>query len=191
MVKLIDIKNRNFEIIQALKTESFRMYKLSDEKILTITSKNSGNLFTYKNKNLVFEKQINLKSIKNNFLIHEICSINENEFAIHYGEFGFFGAKRYLGFFDLEKDKKLKTFDIDIFNTFSFDLMNNKLLIAGNNRKIFPIDLINHSKKKEFTLPKQSNIHSIISLNAKQFIVGQYDYIIVIELYSPSKVEIL
>ena len=190
-LKLIDIKNRNFEIIQALKTESFRMYKLSDEKILTITSKNSGNLFIYKNKNLVFEKQINLKSIKNNFLIHEICSINENEVAIYYGEFGFFGAKRYLGFFDLEKDKKLKTFDIDIFNTFSFDLMNNKLLIAGNNRKIFPIDLINHSKKKEFTLPKQSNIHSIISLNAKQFIVGQYDYINQFELDKDYKFNLI
>ena len=69
--------------------------------------------------------------------------------------------------------------------------MNNKLLIAGNNRKIFPIDLINHSKKKEFTLPKQSNIHSIISLNAKQFIVGQYDYINQFELDKDYKFNLI
>ena len=70
--------------------------------------------------------------------------------------------------------------------------MNNKTLIVGNDAKIFPIDIVKHSKMKGFTLPKNSSIIiSIICLNEKKFLVGQYYYINEFELEKDYKFKLL
>ena len=178
---LIDIKQKNYEIIQTIKNNCNRLLKLNNETFLAQTLNNYKIfIFIYKNKNLILEKEIELNSFGHSEF-YNYCTINVKEIAINYGQMGFFNFNRYIGFFDLEKNKIIKSFEINA-EKVSFDLLNNKVLIVGNESKIFPIDIVNHSKKKGFTLPKCNSIASIICLNEKKFLVGQYDYINQFEL---------
>ena len=145
-ILLVEIKERNIEIIQSIKTKFISVNKLTNEKILILEPNNIFNIFIYKNRNLVFEKKMTLKSLKNTFNIFKIISINEKEIALFYGEQGFFGHKKYLCFFNLEKDKKIKSFDLNDFTDLYYD-MYDKFLIVANEIKIFIIDLVTHSKK--------------------------------------------
>ena len=101
---LIDMKQHNFEIIQTIKTECYRILKLTNYKFLANIPNNFGNIFIYKYKHLVLEKQIKLNSF-GSFDFYNYCSINEKEIAIYYGQIGFFSYYKYIGFLDLEKDK--------------------------------------------------------------------------------------
>ena len=83
----------------------------------------------------------------------------------------------YLAFYDIANDKKLQSFSFNREDDHCVGLINNNLLIFANGRKLYPIRLKNHSKKKEYKLENGQGIHSIISLNEKQFIVAQHDYI--------------
>ena len=173
-IMLIDMKQYDFEIIQTIKTECHRIFKLTNDKFL-VKINNLGNIFIYKNKNLVLEKQIKLNSF-GSFKSYNYYSINEKEIAIYYGQMGFFSYCFFIGFLDLEKDKMIKSFEIT--NTaYTLDFLSDKILILGNDNKIFQIDISNHSKKKRFKLPKYSYITSILCLNKTKVIVGQYDYI--------------
>ena len=111
--------------------------------------------------------------------------------AILYGKLDLFESKHKLGFFNLKKDKFIKSFEFDQFSKNSFDILNNRVLIAGSIRTIIPIDIISHSKKKEFTLFNHKEINSVVCLNEKQFIVGQYDYISQFELDKDYKFKLL
>ena len=184
---LIDIKQQNYEIIQTMKIFCYRLIKLNNETFLISTPNGLYNKFIYKNKNIILEKEIKLKSFR---YFDNYCPINEKEIAIDYVQMGFFNLVRYIGFLDLEKDKIIKSFEINFVNAF-FDIMNNKTLIVGNSAKIFPIDIVKHSKMKGFTLPKNSSIVSIICLNEKKFLVGQYYYINEFELEKDYKFKLL
>ena len=173
-IMLIDMKQSDFEIIQTIKTECHQIIKLTNNKFL-VKINNLGNIFIYKDKNLVLEKQIKLNSF-GSFKSYNYYSINEKEIAISYGQMGFFSYCMYIGFLDLEKDKMIKSFEINN-SVFPFDFLNDKIIIGGNDSKIFQIDISTHSKKKGFKLPKYSNITSILCLNKTKVLVGQYDYI--------------
>ena len=47
-------------------------------------------------------------------------------------------------------------------------------------KKLYPIYLKNHSKKKEYKIENKDDIHSIQFLNGKQFLVAQRNYIFII-----------
>ena len=173
---LIKLKSRNYEIIQSLKIEDGQILKLTNEKIL-IFSTDKINIIKYKNKYFMLEKKIILKSIKNFNMNCGTLAINENEIAILNEEKGFFGNKRYFSFYDLEKDKKIKSFEFDSLSTVKYDLLDDKALILGNKKKIFLIDLITHSKAIEYTLFYDNDIRSILCLDKIQIIVGQENYI--------------
>ena len=178
---LIDIKKQNYEIIQTIKINCHRLLKLNNDTFLGQISDYLGNKYIYKNKNLILEKEIKLNSFPN-FKFYNYCSITEKEIAISYRQTGFFSSdKKYIGFLDYEKDEIIKSIEINSHKAI-FDLLNNKVLIVGNDLKIFPIDIVNYSKKKGFTLPKFTSITSIICLNEKKFLVSQYHYINQFEL---------
>ena len=192
-IMLINIKENNFEIIQSLKTELYKVFKLTNEKFLAIEKdKSKGNIYIYKNKYLEFKKQISLKYVNNMYWFDNICILNEKELIIY-----FCNIKKLIGYnlcvyvIDLEKDKKIKSLYLNWFLTLSYDLIYDKALIVGGERKLLIIDLTNYSKKKEFTLPNKGNIHSIIALNEKQFIVGQYDCLSQFELDKDYKFKLI
>ena len=147
-IMLVEIKGRNIEVIQSIKTKFISVTKLTNEKILITESNNVFNIFIYKNRNLEFERKMTLKSIKNSFNIFKIIGISEKEIALFYEEKSFFGYKKYFCFFDLEKDKKIKSYDFNDFIDLIYD-MNDKILIVGNEKKMFAFDLMTHSIKYE------------------------------------------
>ena len=57
----------------------------------------------------------------------KICLINKNEIALHYSEEGLFKNSSYIGFFDLEKDKRIAT--IKYPGNKKFYLINENLFI--------------------------------------------------------------
>ena len=171
-ILLVEIKERNIEIIQSIKTKFISVNKLTNEKILILEPNNIFNIFIYKNRNLVFERKMTLKSLKNTFNIFKIISINEKEIALFYGEQGFFGHKKYLCFFNLEKDKKIKSFDLNDFTDLYYD-MYDKFLIVANEIKIFIIDLVTHSKKYENNFSDLGKINSVLCLNEKIALIYQ------------------
>ena len=63
-IMLVEIKGRNIEVIQSIKTKFISVTKLTNEKILITESNNVFNIFIYKNRNLEFERKMALKSIK-------------------------------------------------------------------------------------------------------------------------------
>ena len=169
-ILLVEIKERNIEIIQSIKTKFISVNKLTNEKILILEPNNIFNIFIYKNRNLVFERKMTLKSLKTTFNIFKIISINEKEIALFYGEQGFFGHKKYLCFFNLEKDKKIKSFDLNNFTDLYYD-MYDKFLIVANEIKIFIIDLVTHSKKYENNFSDLGKINSVLCLNEKNALI--------------------
>ena len=171
-ILLVEIKERNIEIIQSIKTKFISVNKLTNEKILILEPNNIFNIFIYKNRNLMFERKMTLKSLKNTFNIFKIISINEKEIALFYGEQGFFGHKKYLCFFNLEKDKKIKSFDLNDFTDLYYD-MYDKFLIVANEIKIFIIDLVTHSKKYENNFSDLGKINSVLCLNEKIALIYQ------------------
>ena len=189
---LIDIKKPEFEIIQILKIQFPKILKLSNEKILIKIANDFGNIYIYKNKNLVLEKQIKLNSLKN-IDFNKYISINEKEIAVEKEEKYLNSNEndRYLYFFDLEKDKKIKSFQFEAGTEIDFDLFNNKVFIIGNKRKILIIDLTSHSKKNSFSLPEPGNIHSIIVLNYKKFIACQVSHINLFEFDKDYKFNLI
>ena len=89
-IMLVEIKGRNIEIIQSIKSKFISVHKLINDKILIIEPNYIFNIFIYKNRNLVFERKIILKSIKNTFNIFKIIGLSEKEIALFYGEKSFF-----------------------------------------------------------------------------------------------------
>ena len=191
-ILLINIEEKNFEIIQSIKKEVSKMIKLTNQKILVFEggAKTSTSIFIYENKKLILENEISLNPLKNNIYDSvDIQVVNEKELLILYFHAGFFDFKYYLSFINIETGKKIKSFGLSFRHAIS--LFNENILIVGSEKKIYPIDLINHTKKKEFKLEKMSNIHSILTLNEKQIIVAQYDYINQFELDSSYNFKLL
>ena len=69
-------------------------------------------------------------------------------------------------------------------------LINDDLFIYGEENKLYRIHLKNHSKKKEFVLPNDNRIKSIISLNEKKFLVIQDHYCNQFEVEGNNKIKI-
>ena len=174
---LLNIKEDNIEKIDLLPKLLLSISRLSNNKFLIIELNNKGYIYNYNNKEFILEKKISLNSLKK-IMPAEVWAFNEKEIAISYTERGFYkySYNFNISFFDIEKDKKIKTFGLNK-GSLSLCIFNENLIIIGNDRVIFQIDLIKHSKKKEFKLKDNSNIHSIVALNEKQIIVAQTDCI--------------
>ena len=169
-IMLVEIKGRNIEIIQSIKSKFISVHKLINDKILIIEPNYIFNIFIYKNRNLVFERKIILKSIKNTFNIFKIIGLSEKEIALFYGEKSFFGYKKYFCFFDLENDKKIKSFDFNDFIDLNYDIYD-KILIVGNETKILAFDLVTHTIKYEKIFPIADKINSFLCLNEKNALI--------------------
>ena len=153
------------------------MIKLSNEKFLIKTD----TIYIYKNKKLHLETRKEFKSMKDVGLIQgNVFVLNENEIVInHKIFFTFFGDKYVVAFYDLEKDKKIESFNVKYqYNLINgFCLLNKEILIYVDETKLYPVLLKNHSKMKEYKMENGGYIYSIISLNENHFIAAQRYYI--------------
>ena len=196
-ILLITIKEKDFDIIQTIKIDSFnkneketienqKIFKLSDSKILILLYKqiklnNKGDkadyffeslYFLYENKKLSFENSRNLNSTKNKLFFKDnskIILINEKEIAMTYIETGLITNTCYLGFFDLENDKKIESIKLKMLDYICFCccLINKNILIYALNGIIYSINLNNHSKKKAMKFLEGHSFDSVIALNEK------------------------
>ena len=189
---LLNIKDVNFGKIEFISRVIPIITRLSNNKFLMIEFSTQGSIYNYNNKGLLFVKKIILNSLKKIISPPYVLALNEKEIAIIYTEEAFTmnSYKYYLGFFDIEKDKKIKSFELKK-GKFALCKFNEKLLIVGNESSIFQIDLLKHSKKREFKLKGNSNIHSIVALNEKQIIVAQNDYTYQFELDKDYNLKLL
>ena len=183
-IKLINVKENEIETLNFFPIEVKRIFKLSEQKILMFGYDEQKYLYVYENGKLIEVNKKKLKTLEKIYISEkEIYPINENEVAIFYEVEGIFNSTYYLGFFDLEKDKRIQYFkDEERGDADKLCLINENLMIYGGFKKLYPIHLKNHSKKKPFILESGTRIQSIFSLNEKQFIVSQEYYINQFEL---------
>ena len=202
-IKLLNIKEKNYEVIQSFnfnKEKDAKLYllKLSKQKILVYEGHFLNNIdiiwiYIYESKKLILKNEKKLDSTKKIKTIFEICAISEKEIAIDCFEERLFGFKREVVFLNLEKDKKIENFGFTFgFEYGGFCLINKELLIYVNNGNIYPINLKTHSKKKEIKLNNiYDKAYSIFALNEKQFIVAQENYISQYELEKEYKFKLI
>lgn len=194
LVKLIELKQNNYEIIFSEKNySSKKIFKLSNEKII-FQNWDDFCIYIYKNKKLTLGERKQIKSMKNAVkIIGDVCVLNENEIVINYKEYGFIGDNYYIAFIDIEKDKKNLSFSVkkEFKGHKWFCLLDNENLIVANDNKLYPIYLKNHSKKKEYKIENKDDIHSIQFLNGKQFLVAQRNYIYQFELLKDFKLNLI
>jgi len=184
-IKLINIKEKDFEIIQTLKIQARKLLKMSEHKILVFDSNKKMYFFPYENKNLKSANETKIKAInKLDINYFHIFAINENELAISYTD-GLFTNNRNVGFFDLKKDKKIKSFKLAKYNLFPpFGLINKDIFIFYDSFCLNTIVLSNHSNEEFYMHDMEVGdfVHSIIALNEKKFIVPLSNQIKLFEL---------
>ena len=192
---LVEVEEANIETIQKIELNFDKIYGPYNNKIF-FQFENSKeeqiiHAYVYKNKKLKFEKKIQLNSMKKlNFNPEsndDCCLINEKEIGVYYYENGFLGEKSYFGFFDLEKDKKIQSFQIPNDAEKLLCLINKDILVYTVDNKIYPVHLKNHSKKKEIKL-ENWYIDSIVVLNEKKFLVNQKKYLNQFEIDKDNKI---
>lgn len=96
--------------------------------------------------------------------------INEKEIAFDYYIDVLISNSYYIGFFDLEKDKKIQSFSVD--DRYKImTLLNEDIFIYSNINKLYPVYLKTHSRKKQFKIENEWFLKGIVSLNDKKFLV--------------------
>ena len=184
-IKLINIKEKDFEIIQTMKIKAKKLLKMSEHKILVFDLNKKTYFFPYENKNLKSVNETKIKGINKLDINHfHIFKINENELAISYTD-GIFTINRNVGFFDLKNGKKLKSFNVAEWNlTPPFCLINKDIFVFYDRFCLITILLSNHSKEEFYMsdVDFRDSVKSIISLNEKKFIVTLYNRIKLFEL---------
>ena len=171
---LIDIKEKEFEIIDIINNfYGIKMFKLLNQKIIVVDSFcKEIKTFIYENRKIISVSEKTLKStskIDYGLEKHHMFLINENEIVLYYQTLGFafFSNSLYIGFFDIKNDKRIQYYECEGMNALA--LINDKLFIFAYSNRLYPVDLTNHSKKKDFKIEKGSTIHSIFTLNENQF----------------------
>ena len=160
-IKLIDIKENEIETTNFFSIEVENIFKLSEQKILMFDNKQKY-LYVYENGKLIKVNKKKLKVIEKLYYPPSIYLINENEIAIFHRVTRLFNESECLGFFDLEKNKSIQSFNF-IGNCNHLCLINENLLIYVDEKKNYPIHLKNHSKKKPF-------IFEIMDISAQYFL---------------------
>ena len=182
-IRLIDIQEKNFLLRQSfnldLASETKKMIKLSNQKILFSDYVNNYIIYLYNNNQLTLLEKKNLKIITYKYII-QIIAIKEKEIGIFLENY----PDYIIQFYDLEKNKIIKSCNCKGYKDV-FGLINENLLICGSGNSFFPVNLKTYKTGKEFRLSnsfKDINIYSIFPLNEKQFIIAQYGFINQFEL---------
>jgi len=170
---LLNIKEEDYQIIKEYEIEIHKLCKLSKQKII-FESNYILNIYKYENKALEKEKEIK-SSLNKIYSIQDMIVVNEKEIALNYYQGGLFSSY-CIGFFDLDKDIKIQAYKVSKSEQKSC-LINKDLFIYFDNYNLYPVDLKNHKRKKEFILPNEKRVESILSLNDNKFLVAQDDYL--------------
>ena len=171
------------------------MFKLLNQKIIVVDSFcKEIKTFIYENRKIISVSEKTLKStskIDYGLEKHHMFLINENEIVLYYQTLGFafFSNSLYIGFFDIKNDKRIQYYECEGMNALA--LINDKLFIFAYSNRLYPVDLTNHSKKKDFKIEKGSTIHSIFTLNENQFLVTDKYNIYQFELLKKNKFTII
>ena len=205
-ILLLDIKEQNIETIKTLKlydyyrNNQFRFIKSTEHSILFLTYQYTRD-FSFDIQTLVYEKDNikslddwrMLKSTKNIMSNSNFCLIyikNKNEIIFNSKESGILKDSYYINLIDLEKDKKIESFQVSSEDD-PFALINDDIFVFAKNRKIFSVDLKKPKKPKDFKFDKGNDIHSIAPLNQKKFIVAQTDYLNQFELDKDNNLKMI
>ena len=118
--------------------------------------------------------------------------INEKEIAFDYYVDGLISESYYIGFFDLEKDKKIQSFSVDNRSRI-MALLNEDIFIYSNGNKLYPVYLKTHSKKKEYKIGKYDwwSLDGIVPLNDKKFLVSYRSDVYQFELDNNNKLNMI
>ena len=126
---ILNIKENDLEILETY-NEFYceKLVKLSNQKIWMFGCRKIYK-YIYENKKLRLEEEKVLNSIENKISLQyqKLIIINEKEIAIKYQKEKLFGGfnKNILGFFDIEKDKNIKSFDIEANDEKSYSFLFN------------------------------------------------------------------
>ena len=169
-ISLVNIKENSYEIIDSLDIGLRRIFKLSNQNIIIAGSEHIK-LYKYENKKLTFVKEKKIKFMKKLTNAEYLAFINEKLTLVQYYEYGFLSGKgtRFIGLFDIEKDKNIKSFKRDYYYN---GLIKNNILVFVKYNELYPIDLNNLIIKEENKLSLDGIVlPSILSLNDNQYLV--------------------
>ena len=199
---LLDIKEKDYEIIHSYTLDVNDIYKMSNQNIIIFVDFDSFyrvKSYIYKNRKFIrgYEKDVGrMKKIDSFDRKSPKIVINEKEIVFYYGISGMISYSYYIGFFDLEKDKNIKSFSVERQDSgHGLALLNEDILIYTDNNKIYPVYLKNHSRKKEFKI-ENAHIHIIIPLHdnifiaSDNYIIYQFELDIKYKLNMISKIEL-
>ena len=118
--------------------------------------------------------------------------INEKEIAFDYYVDGLISESYYVGFFYLEKDKKIQSFSVDDGPRIMV-LLNEDIFIYSNGNKLYPVYLKTHSRKKEYKIGKYDwwSLDGIVTLNDKKFLVSYRSDVYQFELDNNYKLNMI
>ena len=187
-IKIIKIKRKSIEEIP-LEEEinSDHIYKLSKEKLL-FRNYRKMYIYSYENGKLI-DKKKNIQ-LKDHYYFNNLCEINENEIAIYYTKDGkIFGYNAFIMFYDINKNKEIKTLKLgDGDDGSKLFLANKNNLIVDRNSKLVLIDVNSKNIKKEFKYDHSFDI--AIRLNENLFLIADYYDIYQYEFENDNKIQL-
>ena len=192
-IHLFKLNQKGIENIENIKIYSYKLYKLSRDKIIIYDSPNIF-LYSYENNKIIDQKysfEISELKNKSNVVLDllNVCSpssylnylfvVNENEILIFYTYSGI-GNNNYINFFifyNVNKGKKIRSINIGNKNARSaeFSLYDKNNLFACYDNKIYLIGLKEHVIKKTINidnLERYGRALSIITLNEKFILIS-------------------
>jgi hypothetical protein len=186
-ISLVNIKENNYEIIDSLDIGLRRIFKLSNQNII-IAGSEVIKYYIYENKKLAFVKEKKIKFMKKLTNPKYLTIINEKLVLVEYYKYSLLSGNgtRFIGFFDIEKDKIIKSIKGDYFYQ---GLIKNNILVLDKSDEMYPIDLNNFIIKEEYKLSLDGIIlPSFLSLNDNQYIVLTDSYAYLLEYNNQFKI---
>ena len=180
-LKVFKIKKKSLEEVQKVEESPSDIYKLSNERFL-LRDYDNFKIYVYENGKLEDGKKKFNWNDDNMF--NDLCEINENEIVIYYTKEGkIYGYNAFLLFYDIKKNKEIKTLKLgDGDNGSTIFLANNNDLIVERNNKLVLIDPKNRNIKKEFKI--DHSVSSLLRLNESIFLIKSWGTLYQYEIYN-------
>ena len=191
-IHLFKLNENGIENIEKKKVYSTRLYKSPNEKLIIYDSPKII-LYSYENGKIIdqnYSFEISELKYKSNIIydlfngvtftsFNDLIVLNENEILIFYTYVGIGNNNRshYFLFYNIKKGKKIKSIKIGSKDQHSatFSFFDKNYLLASYDKKIFLIDIKDHSIKKTFSLENDACSYSSISLNEKFILVTTHE----------------
>ena len=178
-LKIIKIKNNNYEDIQTIKNAHndwiSKIIELKNEKLITFSYDSSFKIWKLNNNNK-YEKIEEFKDNNNDYYLSDGLEIKDNEIILY----AVATDPESLVFYNLNKNEKIKTLNnlnlfIQSFGYRIIKLNNDEVAIAGD-KKVYLIDIINYLDINKNLILHEIDYDycnkSILKLSNKIFLTG-------------------